>query len=99
MFRFSQAGFVVAVLSVAAQCNSAFGQYTASGDPMPRSSSGGYADNALRSIYREGIGTGYTARSQNSLALQASRARVPDVGQSSFGQTSQFSSTAPRIGL
>ena len=50
-----------------------------------RASAGGYTGNALRSIYREDIGTGYTSQSLNAISLQNARARVGYVGQSSAG--------------
>ena len=53
----------------------------------PRSTPSGYTGQQLRSIRRQDVGQGYSARSLNSITLQQSQARIPYVGQSSFGQS------------
>jgi hypothetical protein len=58
-------------------------------DPTPRSKVGGYSGQQLRQLYREDVGTGFTASSQNALALQGARATVPFVGQSTTSYGAQ----------
>src|SRR3970040_61464 len=59
-----------------------------------RASAGGYTANALRSIYREDIGTGYTSQSLNAISLQNAQARVGYFGQSSAGMGTRSSSAS-----
>ena len=63
-------------------CSVAVGQVPIRGNPTPLSDTGGYAAESLRSIYRTGIGTGYSVSSLNHLSLNSARAQVPNVGQS-----------------
>ncbi len=51
----------------------------------PVSSVDGNAGNELRSIYRQGVGQGYTAESLNSISLRNAQARIGNVGQASAG--------------
>ena len=80
--------FAVA-LGVATASGFAEAQAPISGAPSPASEVGGYAGSALGSIYRQGVGTGYTAGSLNQIALRNAQAKVPSVGQA----------TTPRSGV
>lgn len=50
----------------------------------PRPTSSGFAGNRTRTIPRADIGQGFTGQSLNSIALQSARARIPNLGQSTF---------------
>lgn len=62
-------------------CSVAVGQAPIRGNPTPLSDTGGSAARELRSIYRSGIGTGYSVSTLNQFALNNARAQVPNVGQ------------------
>jgi hypothetical protein len=47
----------------------------------------GYAGREMRSLYREGIGQGYSAESLNQIALRNARAHVPSFGTSGIGSS------------
>ena len=53
------------------------------GNPRPLSETGGYAAHEFRSIYRGGVGTGYSVGTLNMQTLNRATARVPNVGQAS----------------
>jgi len=79
---------------LAALCGSlAQAQAPLYGNPRPVSSPGGFAGSELESIYRQDVGTGYTASSVNRLTLLNSTVRPPYAG------SGQVSSPRPRIGL
>jgi hypothetical protein len=61
--------------------------------PRPISNSGGSAGSELGTIYRQDIGTGYSAAGQNALALSTSRGTIPSSGYVAPPRT------GPRIGL
>lgn len=52
----------------------------------PLSNTGGYANDELRSIYRTGIGTGYSGSELNRITQNSLRAHTPNVGQSAAGR-------------
>jgi hypothetical protein len=51
-------------------------------DPKPVSNVGGPTGEALRQVYRNSLGQGYTASSLNMISLQAAANRIPYAGQS-----------------
>ncbi len=63
----------------------------------PRASSGGYSDTDLRSIYRNGVGEGYTISSLNAISLRNARARVGNFGQSSANPSTPSSLGSSRV--
>ncbi len=64
-------------------CGASVAQSSVFGNPTPLSGTGGFAAEELRSIYRGGIGTGYSINSLNQQTLNRNTARIPNVGQSS----------------
>jgi hypothetical protein len=83
MFRKRVFQFCMAALCTAVAGGGAVAQRPVSGDPRPVSDLGGYTGSELRSIYRQGVGTGFSGSSLNQIALQNAQARVPYVGQTS----------------
>jgi hypothetical protein len=92
MFRKRVSQFVVAALGVALAGGFAVAQAPPLGSGISSPSDvGGNAGRELSSIYRQGVGTGYTAQSLNQIALRNAQARVPSVGQmSTRGGPSSF---------
>jgi hypothetical protein len=76
--------FLASVMVVACIGGSAVAQSSVPfGNPTPLSQTGGYAAQQLRSIYRNGIGTGYSVNTLNQQSLNRAAVRIPNVGQSS----------------
>jgi hypothetical protein len=86
MVRSRITAICLTALSLAA-CDVAIGQSMFTGKPL--STTGGFAQDEMRTLYRSGVGTGYSGSELNRLTEASLRANVPNVGQSS----------APRIGL
>ena len=80
---------MVYVGTVAADTGSSF---------KPVSSVGGYSGEALRSIYRQGIGNDYTVSGINQKSLRQGSAYVPYVGQSVRNTGSSLGLSSPRLG-
>jgi hypothetical protein len=64
---------------------------------QPPSNVGGYTGQALRNIYNQDIGTGYTVQSLNGIALQNAQSRVPYVGQSSYQPDAPAATIGPGV--
>ena len=64
-------------------CGVAAAQSSVFGNPTPLSNTGGYAAQEMRSVYRNAIGTGYSADTLNKQSLNRATARIPNVGQAS----------------
>jgi hypothetical protein len=64
-------------------CGFAAAQNTVFGNPKPLSTTGGYAAQEMRSIYRGAIGTGYSVNSLSKQMVNRDLPKVPNVGQAS----------------
>jgi hypothetical protein len=64
----------------------------------PISTTGGDTGEALKSLYRSDVGTGYTINSLNAIALQNAQATVPYVGQSGSVDDTPAATIGPGIG-
>ncbi len=73
------------VMSMMLSASYAVAQSSTSSIGDSRTSAGGYTGNALRGIYNQDVGTGYTSQSLNAISLQNARAHVGYVGQSAAG--------------
>jgi len=91
MFRKRVSQFVVAALGVALAGGFAVAQAPPLGSGLSSPSDvGGYAGRELSSIYRQGVGTGYTGQSLNQIAMRSAQASVPYVGQSTRSRPSDL---------
>jgi hypothetical protein len=64
----------------------------------PSSNVGGYTGEAMKSLYRSDVGTGYTVQSLNSIALANAQSRVPYVGQAQATDSMPAATIGPGIG-
>jgi hypothetical protein len=62
-------------------------------DPRPVSRLGGATENIMNQIVRQDVGRGFSVQSLNMIALQNSRAQIPNVGQLSTRGTA----SGPRL--
>ena len=76
MLRFTLRQLAIAICGLSIVAGNGAAQ-----EPRPISRTEGGANDALRQIYRQDVGTGYSGQSLNQLALRNAMARVPNVGQ------------------